>query len=54
MDFQSKTLALFALNVDRLSWIYQTMSGTVRQLALNSLPATTGWRDANKVFGAWP
>jgi len=26
----------------------------LRQLALNSLPATTGWRDANKVFGAWP
>ena len=23
----------------------------VRQLPLNSSPATTGWRDANKVFG---
>jgi len=25
-------LALFALNVDRLSWICQTMSGTVKSL----------------------
>ena len=31
-DEESKSLALFALNVDRLSWICQTMSGTVKSL----------------------
>ena len=29
---QLKIMALFALNVDRLSWICQTMSGTVKSL----------------------
>ena len=33
---------------------YMQPAPGLRQLALNSLPATTGWRDANKVFGAWP
>ena len=28
----TKNMALFALNVDRLSWICQTMSGTVKSL----------------------
>ena len=32
-DFErTKFMALFALNVDRLSWICQTMSGTVKSL----------------------